>query len=232
MKKKLVVMAAIVTLVISLGGCAKKVSSQEAADAFINTEVYLKHFDKYERAFGSQVNAESESLVKEEIAKDLAKIGIEKADSAQVVEALIEIMSEKTEITGTVLSEEKKQAVIELTVQGFDMKKFTTNVEKKSQEKLLALIKAAGIEGVASLDDLANLSKQGDYDRILEINEEFKSNSKNLTDVIIAAVNELEVVEKEQKVMLKLSENAKNKKYWQVDEEAKTLNALQLLIFN
>lgn len=232
MKKKLVVMAAIVTLVISLWGCAKKVSSQEAADAFINTEVYLKHFDKYETAFGSQVDAESESLVKEEIAKDLAAIGIEKGDSAQVVEALIEIMAEKTEITATVLSEEKKQAVIELTVQGFDMKKFTTNVEKKSQEKLLALIKAAGIEGVTSLDDLANLSKQADYERILEINEEFQSNSKNLTDVIVAAVNELEVVEKEQKVTLTLSENAKNKKYWQVDEEAKTLNALQLLIFD
>ena len=232
MKKKLVVMAAIVTLVISLGGCSKKVSSQEAANAFINTEVYLKHFDKYETAFGSQVDAESESLVKEEIAKDLAAIGIEKGDSAQVVEALIEIMAEKTEITATVLSEEKKQAVIELTVQGFDMKKFTTNVEKKSQEKLLALIKAAGIEGVTSLDDLANLSKQGDYERILEINAEFQSNSKNLTDVIVAAVNELEVVEKEQKVTLTLRENAKNKKYWQVDKEAKTLNALQLLIFD
>ena len=76
MNKRIGHVMMLVTVMVSLAACGKKIEAKLAAEAFVNTEFYLKDFDAYEKAFGQKIDEKSKKSVKNDLSKQLEVYGI------------------------------------------------------------------------------------------------------------------------------------------------------------
>lgn len=223
-KKKLFWIGLLVTAVVALAACSKKEEAKPSAEAFMNAEFYLTDFEQYEKSFGKKIVESDDTAVIEQLAKQLAELGLEKADSEKAADAMFSALKEKTSYEVKVLKENQDEATIELTIKGLAMDKFEADLERLSVEKIIDLVTIAGIENIEKEEDLNQLTSKADLEKAKKVVAEFHEDPKNINDIMIQAIAEMETASEAKTVTLKLETNKKQKRYWQVKNEQKTID--------
>lgn len=220
MRKKLPLMGVLLCIIVMLGACdTSREGAKQSAEAFMNTEFYLKDFDQYEKSFGKKIVKSDEAIVTGQLVETLSESGMEKEAAETAADTIIETLQEKTSYQVKVIKEESEQAVVELKIYGLDIEHFQADLQRLSVEKVIELVTAAGIEKVETEADLSQLTSKEDLAKAEKIVNEFNQDSQAINLIVCEAIEKMTTVSKSQTVELTLEPAKEGKKYWQVKEE-------------
>lgn len=219
MEKKVIWAVLMVTAIVFLGACNKKESAKVSAEAFMNAEFYLKDFDQYEKSFGKKIVESDDTAMTEQLAVQLAELGLEEDESKKAADAMFTVLQERTSYQVKVVKETQDEATIELTIKGLATDKFESELQRLSIEKIIELVTSAGIENVKTEEDLSKLTSKADLEKAKQVVDDFHKDPKNINDIMVQAIADMEMASESKVVTLVLETNKERKKYWQVKNE-------------
>ncbi|MBP1042060.1 DUF5105 domain-containing protein [Vagococcus sp. BWB3-3] len=226
MKKKVIWAFLMVTAIVFLGACNKKEAAKVSAEAFMNAEFYLKDFDQYEKSFGKKIVESDDTAMTEQLAVQLAELGLEEDESKKAADAMFTVLQERTSYQVKVVKETQDEATIELTIKGLATDKFEAELQRLSIEKIIELVTSAGIENVKTEEDLRNLTSKADLDKAKQVVDEFHEDPKNINEIMVQAIADMEMASEPKVVTLVLETNKERKKYWEVNDEQRVINEI------
>lgn len=209
----------LISALLALGACSKKEETKVSAEAFMNAEFYLRDFEQYEKSFGKKIIESHDTAVVEQLAKQLAELGLEEADSKKAADAMFTVLKEKTSYQAKVLKESQDEGTVELTIKGLATDKFEAELQRLSVEKMIELVTVAGIENVETEEDLSKLTSKADLEKAKKVVADFHEDPKNINGIMIQAIANMETASEPKKVIINLETNQEQKKYWQVKDE-------------
>lgn len=226
MKKKVIWAILMVTAIVFLGACNKKEAAKVSAEAFMNAEFYLKDFDQYEKSFGKKIVESDDTAMTEQLAVQLAELGLEEDESKKAADAMFTVLQERTSYQVKVVKETQDEATIELTIKGLATDKFEAELQRLSIEKIIELVTSAGIENVKTEEDLRNLTSKADLDKAKQVVDEFHEDPKNINEIMVQAIADMEMASEPKVVTLVLETNKERKKYWEVNDEQSVIDEI------
>lgn len=224
--KKMIWLVLLVTALLVLGACNKKEEAKISVEAFVNAEFYLTDFEQYEKSFGKTIVESDDTAVVEQLAKQLAELGLEETDSKKAADAMFTVIKEKTSYQTKVLKANQDEATVELTIKGLATDKFEVELQRLSVEKMIELVTAAGIENIKTEEDLSKLTSKADLEKAKKVVADFHEDPKNINGIMIQAIADMEMASEPKKITINLETNQVQKKYWQIKDEQMVIDEI------
>ena len=186
MKKKLCLLLGLTSFIFVLGACGSNLpKAEDAVTAMINSEVYDKDDDKYEKYFHLELKDEDNAFG--DITKDFQGYGIPEATAEELVDQLIEKIRKNTSFEIIDTAEKDGVTTVTTNIYGIDMTEFESNIETIATEQTLKKLKDLGIK-IESLDDLDKMAEDLDeetYNKFADFFNNQENQMQLMSDVVL-----------------------------------------------